>query len=144
MVINLAKFRKHIKTKSPAFVPLFTNNCRYEIVWGGAGSGKSHMVARKIIYRLLKEAHVKHNFLIIRKVDRTIKRSVFALVKNVISIWGLTSEFDINLTDKTMVYKPTGSQIMFSGLDDVEKLKSIEGVTSIWYEEATEGSQEDF
>ena len=33
---------------------------------------------------------------------------------------------------------------MFSGLDDVEKLKSIEGVTSIWAEEATELSQEDF
>ncbi len=144
MVINLAKFRGHIKTKSPAFVPLFTNDCRYEIVWGGAGSGKSHITARKILYRLLKESHVKHNFLVIRKVDRTIKRSVFALVKNIISMWGLLDEFDINLTDKTMVYKPTGSQIMFSGLDDVEKLKSIEGVTSIWYEEATEGSQEDF
>ena len=144
MVINLAKFRKHIKTKSPAFVPLFTNDCRYEIVWGGAGSGKSHITARKILYRLLKESHVKHNFLVIRKVDRTIKRSVFALVKNIISMWGLLDEFDINLTDKTMVYKPTGSQIMFSGLDDVEKLKSIEGVTSIWCEEATELNQEDF
>ena len=144
MVIDLAKFRKHIQTKSPAFVPLFKHNNRYEIVWGGAGSGKSHIVARKILYRLLKESHVKHNFLVIRKVDRTIKRSVFALVKNIISIWGLTDEFDINLTDKTMVYKPTGSQIMFSGLDDVEKLKSIEGVTSIWCEEATELNQEDF
>jgi phage terminase large subunit len=144
VVIDLAKFRKHIKTKSPAFVPLFTNDCRYEIVWGGAGSGKSHITARKILYRLLKESHVKHNFLVIRKVDRTIKRSVFALVKNIISMWGLLDEFDINLTDKTMVYKPTGSQIMFSGLDDVEKLKSIEGVTSIWCEEATELNQEDF
>ena len=107
-------------------------------------SGKSHIVARKILYRLLKESNCKHNFLIIRKVDRTIKRSVFALMKNIISKWGLTSEFDINLTDKTMVYRPTGSQIMFSGLDDVEKLKSIEGVTSIWCEEATELNQEDF
>ena len=143
-MIDLSDFRKHVKEKSPAFVPVFTNNCRYEIVWGGAGSGKSHIVARKILYRLLKESHVKHNFLVIRKVDRTIKRSVFALMKNIISIWGLLDDFDINLTDKTMVYKPTGSQIMFSGLDDVEKLKSIEGVTSIWGEESTELSQEDF
>lgn len=143
-MIDLADFRRHVKDKSPVFVPLFTNKCRYEIPWGGAGSGKSHIVARKILYRLLKESHVKHNFLVIRKVDRTIKRSVFALVKNIISIWGLIDEFDINLTDKTMVYKPTGSQIMFSGLDDVEKLKSIEGVTSIWCEEATELNQEDF
>jgi phage terminase large subunit len=143
-VVNLALFRKHVQDKSPAFVPLFKNKKRYEIVWGGAGSGKSHIVARKLLYRILKESHIKHNFLIIRKVDRTIKRSVFALMKNIISRWGLQSEFDINLTDKTLTYKLNGSQIMFSGLDDAEKLKSIEGVTSIWCEEATELTQDDF
>ena len=143
-MVNLALFRKHVKDKSPAFVPLFKNKKRYEIVWGGAGSGKSHIVARKLLYRILKESHIKHNFLIIRKVDRTIKRSVFALMKNIISRWGMQSEFDINLTDKTLTYKLNGSQIMFSGLDDAEKLKSIEGVTSIWCEEATELTQDDF
>ena len=142
--LNLADFRKHVKQYSPAFVPAFVDQSRYQVLWGGAGSGKSHIVARKILYRLLKEKHVKHNFLIIRKVDRTIKRSVFALIRNIISKWGLNDEFSINLTDKTIIYKPTGSQIMFSGLDDVEKLKSIEGVTSIWCEEATELNQEDF
>lgn len=143
-MVNLAEFRRHVKEKSPAFVPMFIDQSRYQIIWGGAGSGKSHMVARKILYRLLKESSVKHNFLIIRKVDRTIKRSVFTLVRNIISKWKLTADFDVNLTDKTITYKPTGSQIMFSGLDDVEKLKSIEGVTSIWAEEATELTQEDF
>lgn len=143
-MVNLALFRKHIKDKSPAFVPIFVDQSRYQIIWGGAGSGKSHIVARKILYRLLKESNVKHNFLVIRKVDRTIKRSVFTLIRNIIGIWGLVDEFTINLTDKTIIYNPTGSQIMFSGLDDVEKLKSIEGVTSIWAEEATELNQEDF
>lgn len=143
-MVNLALFRKHVKEKSPAFVPIFKDQSRYQVLWGGAGSGKSHIVARKILYRLLKEQHVKHNFLVIRKVDRTIKRSVFTLIRNIISRWGLADQFDVNLTDKTITYQPTGSQIMFSGLDDVEKLKSIEGVTSIWAEEATELTQEDF
>lgn len=142
--MNLALFRKHVKDNSPAFVPAFVDQSRYQVLWGGAGSGKSHIVARKILYRLLKESTVKHNFLIIRKVDRTIKRSVFTLMRNIISRWGLADQFDVNLTDKTIIYKPNGSQIMFSGLDDVEKLKSIEGVTSIWCEEATELTQEDF
>ena len=83
-------------------------------------------------------------FLLYEKVDRTIKKSVWTLMKNIISIWGLTKQFHFNQTDRTMIYKPTGSQFMFSGLDDVEKLKSIEGVTSIWVEEATELLQEDF
>lgn len=143
-MVNLALFRKHVKENSPAFVPLFVDQSRYQVAWGGAGSGKSHIVARKILYRLLKESSVKHNFLVIRKVDRTIKRSVFTLIRNIISRWGLSKEFDINLTDKTVIYRENGSQIMFSGLDDVEKLKSIEGVTSIWCEEATELNQEDF
>jgi phage terminase large subunit len=143
-MVNLALFRKHVKDNSPAFVPAFVDQSRYQVLWGGAGSGKSHIVARKILYRLLKEQDVKHNFLVIRKVDRTIKRSVFTLIRNIISRWGLVDQFDVNLTDKTITYKPNGSQIMFSGLDDVEKLKSIEGVTSIWCEEATELTQEDF
>ena len=143
-MVDLASFRKHVKDKSPAFVPLFVDQSRYQVAWGGAGSGKSHIVARKLLYRILKESGIHHNFLIIRKVDRTIKRSVFTLMRNLISRWKLTSEFDVNLTDKTIIYKPNGSQFMFSGLDDVEKLKSIEGVTSIWCEEATELTQEDF
>ena len=143
-MVNLAHFRKHVKDNSPAFVPAFVDQSRYQVLWGGAGSGKSHIVARKILYRILKETDVHHNVLVIRKVDRTIKRSVFKLIRNIISRWKLTDQFDVNLTDKTVTYKLNGSQIMFSGLDDVEKLKSIEGVTSIWCEEATELTQEDF
>ena len=141
MVIDLADVRRYLNKTSPAFVPYFKNKSRYQIIWGGAGSGKSHKVARRVLYRVISE---QHNYLITRKVNRTIKRSVFALMKNLISSWGLTQDFDINLTDLTMVYIPTGSQIMFTGMDDVEKLKSIEGVTSIWCEEATELTQEDF
>lgn len=126
---------------APAFIPYFKDKSRYQVLWGGAGSSKSHKTARRILIRILSE---KHNYLIVRKVDRTIKRSVFALMKGIISQWGLTKEFSINNTDKTLIHKPTGSQMMFTGLDDVEKLKSIEGVTSIWIEETTELLQEDF
>ena len=142
--IDLARFQAYVKEKSPAFVPLFRDKSRYQVAWGGAGSGKSHIVARKLIYRMLQEDDVKHNILIIRKVDRTIKKSVWTLMKNIISKWGLYNEFKFNETDRTMIWQKNGSQFMFSGLDDVEKLKSIEGVTSIWCEEATELLQEDF
>ena len=143
-MVNLKSFQAHVKNKSPAFVPLFKNKSRYQVPWGGAGSGKSHIVARKLLFRMLNESHVKHNILIIRKVDRTIKKSVWTLMKNIVSKWGLSDQFHFNQTDRTMVWKENGAQFMFSGLDDVEKLKSIEGVTSIWVEEATELLQEDF
>jgi phage terminase large subunit len=143
-MVNLAEFRRHVKEKSPAFVPLFTHNERYEVPWGGAGSGKSHIVARKILYRLLKEVDQQHKFLIARKVSRTIKRSVFTLMVNIIKRWGLYDEFNINNTDFTITYKLNGSQLLFTGMDDPEKLKSIEAITGVWMEEATEFSQEDF
>jgi phage terminase large subunit len=140
-VVNLAEIRGYMNKTAPAFIPYFKDKSRFQVLWGGAGSSKSHKVARKTLIRVLSD---KHNYLIVRKVDRTIKRSVFTLIKNLISQWGLTNEFNINNTDKTMIHKPTGSQMMFTGLDDVEKMKSIEGVTSIWIEEATELLQEDF
>ncbi len=143
-MVNLALFRKHVKEKSPKFVPLFTHTNRYEVPWGGAGSGKSHIVARKVLYRILKESDQKHNFLVVRKVNRTLKRSVFALFCNLISKWGLYGEFDVNRTDLTITYKHNGSQLLFTGMDDPEKLKSIEGISSIWAEEASELNQEDF
>jgi len=143
-MVNLALFRKHVKDKSPAFVPLFTNQNRYEVPWGGAGSGKSHIVARKILYRVLKEVDQQHKFLICRKVSRTIKRSVFTLMCNIISKWKMRKQFDINKTDFTITYKVNGSQMLFTGMDDPEKLKSIEGITGIWMEEATEFTQDDF
>ncbi len=143
-MIDLADFRRHVKTKSPAFVPLFKDSSRYQVAWGGAGSGKSHIVARKILYRMVKEKDQPHKFLIVRKVNRTIKRSVFTLFRNIISKWGLYEEFDVNLTDLTITYTPNGAQLMFTGMDDPEKLKSIEGVTGVWMEEATEFTQEDF
>lgn len=143
-MVNLALFRAHVKKHSPAFIPLFVDQSRYEVAWGGAGSGKSHIVARKWLYRLLKESDTQHKILIARKVNRTLKRSVFTLFKNIISRWGLYDEFDFNHTDLSITYRVNGSQLMFTGMDDPEKLKSIEGVTGIWMEEATEFTQEDF
>ena len=48
-----------------------------------------------------------------------------------------------NLSEMSISF-PNGSKILTSGLDDVEKLKSIYEINSIWIEEATELSEDDF
>lgn len=120
---------------------LYDDN-RYMILYGGAGSGKSFFAAQKLIYRMLSEEG--HKFLVVRKVANTLKQSTFSLLRGVISDWGLTHLFDVNKTDMTITCNANGNQIIHAGLDDVEKMKSIHGITGIWIEEASEVEQQDF
>jgi len=115
---------------------------RYLISYGGAGSGKSHSTVQKILFRVLTEGG--HRFLVARKTARSLKRSVFQLFRDIIGEWGLSDLFTVNLSDLSITCKANKNQIIMSGLDDVEKLKSITGITSIWIEEASEITQEDF
>ena len=115
---------------------LFKDQNRFIVSYGGAGSGKSYSVAQKILVRILSEED--HRFLILRKVARTLRVSVFQLFKDVIVNLGMFDQFSINKTDMTITYKKNNSQLIFMGLDDIEKLKSIQGITSIWIEEASE------
>ena len=118
------------------------NTSQILILYGSAASGKSYFAAQKTVLRLLSEQG--HRILVIRKVGNTIKDSVFALLKEVISDWGVYSEFEINKTDKTFLHLPTGNEIICKGLDEPEKIKSIQGITSMWIEEATELDFNDF
>ncbi len=115
---------------------------RYLISYGSAGSSKSYSTAQKILFRLLTED--THRFLIVRKTARSLKRSVFQLFRDIISQWDLSELFAVNLTDLSITCKANYNQIIMSGLDDVEKLKSIAGITGIWIEESTEITADDF
>jgi phage terminase large subunit len=123
------------------FYPLYSNKQRYLVLMGGGGSGKSVFTAQKIILRMLTEK--KHRILVLRKVAKTLRESVYAELKKVIYQWGLGKLFKIH-KGELYIECLNGNQILFAGLDDVEKLKSISGVTSVWIEEASELSPEDF
>lgn len=105
------------------------------LLFGGAGSGKSHFAAQKIIYRLLTEQN--HKILSVRKVYSTIKDSVYTLFTQIINDWNLNELFTFKLSPLE-IECINGNKIIFKGLDDAEKIKSISGITSIWIEEASE------
>jgi len=132
----------HIKMNS-VFEPYFDNTSRYEILYGGAGSGKSHFVAQKKVLQHLAESGRKT--LVVRKVGRTIRNSVFAHIREVITEAGLTDKFQVPRGKTDFDIKgPRGNEIIFTGLDDAEKLKSIFGITDVWIEEAYEITEDDF
>jgi phage terminase large subunit len=128
---------------NPVYIPHLTNTARTQIFYGGSSSGKSVFLAQRAVYDLLRG---DRNYLICRAVARTLKKSTFAEIKKVISAWGMAAEFKINETDLTITCG-NGCQIIFAGLDDIEKLKSItpaKGViTDVWVEEATETNRND-
>jgi phage terminase large subunit len=118
---------------------------RYNILYGGAGSGKSVFQAQRLVYRLIAEHG--HNFLVLRKVGRTTRYSTWALVKNILAQWGLLDLVSINATNFEITVGHNGNQAIFGGLDDREKIKSLTfasgPLTDIWLEEASEFEGDD-
>lgn len=124
------------ETNNERFLPLFFSEQRYLVLKGGGGSGKSIFAGRKVLERVTSEAG--HRYLVCRKVARTLRESCFAQLRGQIEEHYRDLPVQINKTDMTITFPHNGSVILFAGLDDVEKLKSIYDVTGIWIEEASE------
>ena len=106
---------------------------------GGRGSTKSSFVGGIDIPLLIMQNPTVHA-VCFRKIANTIQTSIFPQVTWGIYQMGLDDLFHIPKTYSTpIVYKPTGQRIMFMGLDDPMKVKSIKlpfgyiGIT--WFEE---------
>ncbi len=115
------------------------NNNRYQIYFGGSSSGKSFSLAQRTVLDVFKR---NRNYLIVRNVQSTLKRSCLNEITKAINNFKLNEYFQVNKTNMIITCKLNNKQILFCGLDDVEKVKSItpiDGViTDIWVEEATE------
>jgi phage terminase large subunit len=131
------------KVFNDVYYPYLGYNAPTEIFYGGSSSGKSYFLAQRTVIDMLKGGH---NYLVTRKVARTLRGSVFNEVRKAISFFKMNDYFNINQSDMVITCQ-NGYQILFAGLDDVEKIKSItpaKGViTDIWCEEATEDDYED-
>jgi len=128
---------------SSSFFPLFARQERYLVLYGGRGSGKSEFAARKTLARCWTEGN--HRFLIMRKVRRSLQGSVIEVFLTLLN--SCEVRYDYNKTDRSIkFYNSRGlpNELLFEGIDDPEKIKSIKNITSIWLEETTEFSKSDF
>jgi len=114
-------------------------------IYVSGNSGKSVTIARRTILDMMQG---QRNFLIIRKVYGTLKDSFYTELLKAISDLGLSDYFRSTKSPLEIIHKASGKKILFRGLDDKEKIKSITGekgaITDIVIEEATEITQEDF
>ena len=127
-----------------AYMPYLEATQYIQIFFGGSSSGKSYFISDRTVIDNING----YNYLVCRNVGNTIKKSVFNQIVKSINNMCLAMFYRINKSDMTITCTRNGKQILFAGLDDVEKLKSItpeNGVLErVWIEEATEIKREAF
>jgi phage terminase large subunit len=130
----------------PVYLPYLDNTKRYQIYYGGRGSGKSQFIAQKKL--ILNMRDVGRNTIVLRKHATTNRYSTFSLFQQLISKYKLEQIFDINISRMEITNKINKNQIRFGGLDNPEKFKGttfLNGIlTDVWIEEATEITKQDF
>jgi len=126
--------------RNEVFRPFFESVNKYNVLRGGSGSGKSYAVADDVILRTL-DSRLSRT-IVARKIQDTMRQSVFRLLQNRIRDMGLESAFTINKTE--MSFTAGKNEIILVGLNDVNKLKSIYDPTDAWIEEADQVTQDDF
>ena len=117
------------------FKPLYThlqNNKLFYVYHGGRGGGKSWEIAD---FLLIEGAKQKHRILCCREVQKSIKQSVHKLLSDRIAALGLGRFYEILDTEIRGI---NGTEFSFAGLlsHTVESVKSFEGATITWIEEA--------
>lgn len=110
---------------------------RYKVMRGGRGSAKSRTAAAAL---LIQAASETHRVLCAREIQKSIKDSVKRLLDDEIERLGLSSFYE---STENEIRGKNGSLFIFAGLrNNTASIKSIEGVTRCWVEEAQTISQE--
>lgn len=107
------------------------------VLAGGRGSTKSSYVSLEIPLLLMRnpECHA----VILRKVANTLRNSVYTQMEWALDALRISDKWKMTISPMEMVRKATGQKILFFGVDDKAKIKSIKlpfgYVGVVWYEE---------
>ena len=100
-----------INAQFPAKTKFLFKPCRYKVLYGGRGSGKSWAMARAL---LLLATQKTLRVLCVREVQNSIAESVHKLLSQQIEVLGLQQFFEIQNT--TIFSKINGSEFIFEGI----------------------------
>lgn len=107
------------------------DNYRYFVVEGGRGGGKSHAIARWILY--LSE---KYSLRIVcgRETQNTINESVYSLMADLVIKFNLNFE----VQSQKLIHRETGTEITFRGFrqQGAFNIQGMEGIDIIWIDES--------
>ena len=111
---------------------------RWNILCGGAGSGKSVGVSQHLLFNhFYRDEGI--TILVVRKTLPSLRTSCIQLMLEQMRELNLPHEHN----KSSLIVWNGNNRILFRSLDDVEKLKSIVGINFVWVEEATEVGEKD-
>lgn len=129
---------------APAFYPV-----HYDIIdglhenydlYGGRGSTKSSFISAEIIMGIMEDPMA--NAVVFRRRANTLETSVVEQMDWAIEALGVSELWHKTTRPYKLTYKPTGQQVIFRGLDDPQKVKSIKIAKGyfkyLWMEELDE------
>lgn len=126
---------------APSFFSVHQDVKRHDhthyVLAGGRGSTKSSYVSLEIPLLLMQnpECHA----VILRKVANTLRNSVYTQMEWALDALRISDKWKMTISPMEMIRKATGQKILFFGVDDKAKIKSIKlpfgYVGVVWYEE---------
>ena len=148
-IINALDVTKYI---APAYIPLHEDIAaqqhQYYNLPGGRGSGKSSFCALEIVNGIMQNQTGDSSAIVFRRTANTMRESVYSQIAWAIDALDVGELWRGSISPMCWTYKPTGAQILFRGLDDSTKLKSIKPrhgyFRYIWLEEFSELPGENF
>lgn len=125
----------------PCYLPQVEDySYRYNVYWGGRGSGKSKFCIQKLVVKSLKE---KRMILLMRKQTNQLRDSVWKDLLETIGEFGLTQYFTINKTEFRVTCKINGTEFKCLGLDESEKIKGFTAISDVFMDEVTAFTPDD-
>lgn len=148
-VIDALDVTQHI---APVYMPLHEDiqaqQHQYYNLPGGRGSGKSSFCALEIVSGIMQDQTGESSAIVFRRTANTMRESVYSQIGWAIDILDVGDLWRGSVSPMCWTYRPTGAQILFRGLDDSSKLKSIKPRRGffryIWLEEFSELPGENF
>ena len=137
---------------APVYLPLHADLMaeahQYYNLPGGRGSAKSSFVSLEIVNGIMQDPTGCSNAIVFRRTANTMRESVYSQIAWAIDTLDVNQYWRGNVSPMSWTYLPTGAQILFRGLDDSSKLKSIKPKKGIfryiWLEEFSELPGENF
>lgn len=111
---------------------------------GGRGSTKSSFVSVEIVLGIMRDASkgIYSNAVVLRRYGVNLRESVYEQIGWAINALGVSELWHGSVSPMSYTFTPTGQKIVFRGVDDPTKVKSIKfskgWAKYLWYEECVE------